>query len=345
MYSTCSFCHRRFARNDAIERFPVGRRLAFDAAKARLWVVCATCQQWNLSPLEVRWEAIEEAERAFRATRLRTSTDQVGLARLRDGTELVRIGKPLRPEFAAWRYGARFRSRWWKEAAFGALSLSAMAVAGPIGGASLGALPYLALRALQIRFAHGKFAAVLTRKGGQRLEIGYGAAARSRIEPSRSSAEGFRLLIPIESKAFTYTGIDSGATSHSRLLLEGTEALEAARQFLPKLNLGGGLGFSVRKAVRILESEGSIAGTFRLAASRQKGRSWINGTEGLERLSTPTRLALEMAAHEELERRALEGELALLENAWKEAEAIAAIADSLTLPDRVRSEWQRLKGS
>ena len=41
------------------------------------------------------------------------------------------------------------------------------------------------------------------------------------------------------------------------------------------------------------------------------------------------RLALEMASHEETERRAMEGELALLEAAWKNAEEIAAIADAL----------------
>ncbi len=46
----------------------------------------------------------------------------------------------------------------------------------------------------------------------------------------------------------------------------------------------------------------------------------------------PTRLALEMALHEERERRALEGELWVLEQAWKEAEEIAGIADSLLLP-------------
>ena len=39
-----------------------------------------------------------------------------------------------------------------------------------------------------------------------------------------------------------------------------------------------------------------------------------------------------MALHEEQERRALEGELWILEQAWKEAEEIAAIADNLLLP-------------
>jgi hypothetical protein len=47
------------------------------------------------------------------------------------------------------------------------------------------------------------------------------------------------------------------------------------------------------------------------------------------------RLGLEMAAHEESERRALEGELAALEQAWKEAEQIAGIADDLLIPESV----------
>ena len=40
-------------------------------------------------------------------------------------------------------------------------------------------------------------------------------------------------------------------------------------------------------------------------------------------------VALEMALHEETERRALDGELAMLEAMWREAEQIAAIADRL----------------
>jgi hypothetical protein len=52
------------------------------------------------------------------------------------------------------------------------------------------------------------------------------------------------------------------------------------------------------------------------------------------------RLALEMAAHEESERRALEGALAELENAWREAEEIAAIADRLLVPPSIDA-WIR----
>src|SRR5919197_2778529 len=111
MYSTCLFCHETLGTNEVIEAFPIGRRLAFDASKGRLWVVCRKCERWNLTPLDERWEAIEECERLFSETRLRASTDNIGLAKLREGLELVRIGNALRPEMAAWRYGDQFGRR------------------------------------------------------------------------------------------------------------------------------------------------------------------------------------------------------------------------------------------
>jgi hypothetical protein len=51
-----------------------------------------------------------------------------------------------------------------------------------------------------------------------------------------------------------------------------------------------------------------------------------------------------MALHEERERRALEGELRLLETAWKEAEEIAAISDDLVLPPGAREMIERERG-
>ena len=111
MYKTCIYCHRNLGENESVENFPVGRRLAFDAEKGRLWVVCDNCRRWNLTPLEERWEAIEECERYYRDTTIRYSTDNIGLAQLGEGLDLVRIGKPQRPEFAAWRYGRQFMRR------------------------------------------------------------------------------------------------------------------------------------------------------------------------------------------------------------------------------------------
>ena len=54
-------------------------------------------------PLEERWEAVEAGERLYRDASLRAQTGEIGLAQLREGLQLVRIGPPLRPEFAAWR--------------------------------------------------------------------------------------------------------------------------------------------------------------------------------------------------------------------------------------------------
>src|SRR5262245_30521346 len=111
MYATCLFCDADLGRNEILPSFPVGVRLAFDSARGRLWVVCPSCNRWNLSPLDERWEAIEECERRFRASHLRFSTDNIGLACLREGVALIRIGPALKPEIAAWRYG-RLLGRW-----------------------------------------------------------------------------------------------------------------------------------------------------------------------------------------------------------------------------------------
>ncbi|MEP7381684.1 MAG: hypothetical protein ABI910_08360 [Gemmatimonadota bacterium] len=75
--------------------------------------------------------------------------------------------------------------------------------------------------------------------------------------------------------------------------------------------------------------------TERMALALTGRTFWGNGGIGSEPstalLDVPLvdRLALEMAAHEESERRALDGELAELAAAWREADEIATIADAL----------------
>ena len=111
MYSTCMFCNKPLGTNEVLETFPVGRRLAFDAERGRLWVVCRKCERWNLTPIEERWEAVEALEAIYRGTKVRASTENIGIARHREGLDLVRIGQPMRQEFAAWRYGDQFGRR------------------------------------------------------------------------------------------------------------------------------------------------------------------------------------------------------------------------------------------
>ena len=96
---------------------------------------------------------------------------------------------------------------------------------------------------------------------------------------------------------------------------------------------GSSGGADWRLGVRPLEGE--LSEVERLAL-RLTGRTfWGHGGIGSEPraalIDVPLvdRLALEMAAHEDTERRALDGELAELEAAWRDAEEIAAIADAL----------------
>jgi hypothetical protein len=111
MYATCLHCTRDLGANDVVETLPIGRRIAFDAQEGRLWVVCRSCAKWNLVPFDTRLETIDRCEQLFHDTRHRYSTRQIGLAKLREGLELIRIGAPLRPEFVAWRYGESYRLR------------------------------------------------------------------------------------------------------------------------------------------------------------------------------------------------------------------------------------------
>src|SRR5690606_19315615 len=138
MYSTCLFCTKPLGTNEVLETFPIGRRIAFDERRGRLWVVCRHCERWNLSPLEERWEAVEACERMFRDTRIRVSTENVGLARHREGLELVRIGAPLRPEFAAWRYGDQFGRRRRRALLYGAGGIALFAGINFTGLAAVG---------------------------------------------------------------------------------------------------------------------------------------------------------------------------------------------------------------
>jgi hypothetical protein len=328
MYATCIYCHKPLGANEIVEHFPVGRRLAFDAAKGRLWVVCRSCERWNLSPLETRWEAIEECERRFHDTRLRVSTDNIGLARLSEGLELVRIGEPLRPEFAAWRYGDQFGRRRRRAIVLGtgvAVGVGAVIVGASAAGVGIGGLGGLwgnlpsiinSVRSVKLKTPDGR---ILKVRGTE-----YDKVALQRERDLNQPVLSFKHKRQVET-------------------FSGEPALRLAGRLLPAINYSGGGKRTVADAVRDIED---LRGPEAYLARRLPLIPPLGGKSKrtpVAKLPAPHRLAIEMALHEEAERRAIEGELELLEEAWREAEEIAAIADNLLVPEQVEEQLAALK--
>ena len=348
MYSTCLFCNSALGANQVIEAFPVGRRLAIDQAKGRLWVVCPKCERWNLTPLEERWEAIEQSEKLYRDARKRVATDNVGLARLADGTTIVRIGEPLRPEFAAWRYGDQFgrrRNRQVLMAAGGIAAVGAVFTGFAAAGIGVGGFAWM--------FANS----------GQALIRGDPEEVIAKIPTERHGVIIVRRRHLAET---TLSRDDDGLMALDLRFKDGAdrfvgrEAERIASIVLPKVNRYGGNRKAVEEAVAEIERDGTAEAYIdRLTmVSRdytrpsKRGRrlqrafneaEWHRGDKGLFGLPGPHRLALEMALHEEAERRAMQGELRELEIAWQAAEEIAEISDNLFLPSSVTDAFARLK--
>ncbi|MBA3853263.1 MAG: hypothetical protein C0503_02550 [Gemmatimonas sp.] len=367
VYSTCTFCHAPLGANEALEHFPVGRKLAIDQARGRLWAVCVACGQWNLSPLEARWEAIEEGERLYRDTRLRTSTEHIGLARLRDGTELIRIGEPLRPEFAAWRYGERFAQRYRVSGRIGAAAGAAawgMKFAGPVlnivataptvGILTVGTVAQLLRRRLTAAWVE------LPEVG--RVRLTYVHVSHLEVKRDPDADGGWSLRLPYEPPDV------SPRIARFRdpfVSVRGPAAASLASQLMPRINRGGGRKADIADAVRTLEMHGSTDALMRLGTTFTKAvREQDIAELGIDPEDQPklaekefvalhsgefartpahVRLAIEMALHEETERRALQGELAELERRWQEAEEVAAIADGLVESPAVAKALERLR--
>jgi hypothetical protein len=200
---------------------------------------------------------------------------------------------------------------------------------GPLGGAAV----------------HGRAEAVVARvrdNDGAVLRVERrGARSTSLLRPELCDGSLALLLVHQTEKM-------RGALGTSRYvsgtqLLTGAAAMRAAQQLLPTVNRFGASKTLVNDAVSLIADAGDPAQAITsLAATR--GRLSVDWEEdytlrqplpehkrpcSLGHLVTAERLALEMALHEETERRAMDGELAALETAWREADEVARIADSL----------------
>jgi len=338
MFKTCIYCNRNLGSNDAVENFPIGRRLAFDQEKGRLWVICDHCRRWNLSPLEERWEAIEECERQFYDTSRSFSTDNIGLAQLSEGLDLVRIGRPKRREFAAWRYGREFLQRRIRSAVSAAVQV-VLGVGSAVAGANV--LPlFFAVR-------NQRVVARVRGSEGQRLSITHNDLRKAAIHRA-AAPDGWSLKVSYRPGERTFLLWKQGKGKRQEAVLSGPVAMRAAGQMLPRVNEWGASDAQVRAAVSLIEENRNPERLFeRVAALQAEKRAegaLMADPKLLRKIDANARLALEMASHEESERRALEGELAELQAAWSEAEEIASIADRLLIPERVEEiidGWKR----
>ncbi len=327
MYTTCLHCHAPLGENDTIEHFTVGQRLAFDAAKGRLWVVCGKCRRWNLSPLEERWEAIEDCERVFSLTKTRASTDNIALARRPDGLELVRVGAPQLPEFAAWRYGSSLHQRWktrglpWAAIPFTGYGLQLAMQANVIGFApamagiaGVGGIIYLVHRSygrVKVRLPDGRVVTVRHSMGKE-------------VQLAPDAEHGWALNVASKDDASVATGM---AATHG------------LRGVLTALNFFGGKRSDVSDATTLLANAGDPRRFLEQVAAVSAKHKLPN----IGVLPPDVRLGLEMALHEDSERAALEGELELLREEWKLSEEVAKIADDMFLPAGVSRAFAKLK--
>src|ERR1041385_758185 len=341
MYRTCLFCHADLGSNQSVEDLQVGRRIAFDSGKGRLWVVCRKCERWNLTPFDDRWEAMEGGERLFGDTRVRFSTDEIGLARLRDGTELVRIGEPLRPEFAAWRYGDQFGRRRTRHILLIGAGVTAgvgLMFAPTLLGLSVGGGGgWQIFNSVRQVIRHKRVVARVPLEDGSHLELNQPQVDRTRlVAPGRGAP--VHLQIPARKKPSLWTPRDPGEP----MVLEGDAARTALQRILPRINRSGASQAKVREAVQVLEQTPDHSAL----ASRVAGTAGVSWSgrkqEWLAALPVELPLALEMTSHEEAERRWLAGELLDLEQAWREAEELAAIADKLGIPEVVEARIEAM---
>jgi hypothetical protein len=355
MYSACQVCRRSLGHNTSIPHMTIGRRLVYDTVRGRLWIVCLKCQEWSLTPLEERWEAIEECERLFSAATVhvsnRTTASTIGLAQCGD-VELLRIGDAPRDDIANARYGPRLLRR---QARRRRLAIVAGAAAGAVAGmfilfgASTGSAPataYLVTVGLYVAYSLGsaahRFRLVrFHRADGSAVWLTAGDLKTVEVPPQRTHHElnGTDLAL--------WNGKADERFYHESVLTP----LAAV---LPALNASGGSPQTIAAAVKLVDAaeaavrrEAPSATSLRDRKGRAPWQRLLQGTKGSEPYlySRPLveRLALEMAVAEELERSALEEDVAKVNSRVAEQSEVAGIADDMFLPQGVLDWIARFK--
>ncbi len=333
MFTRCLFCHTPFAPNETLEYFPRAKRIAFDGARGRLWAVCSSCHRWNLTPIEDRWEALEELEKTTRdSSRLLSQTDNISL--LKSGElEIVRVGQAKLTEEAWWRYGREMMRRQKLSYVIRGVELAAaIGLSFVTGGGAFnimynsGGIVTTLVKLKKFGFNAWQGEAVCPRCGSVTKKLRFSRANRARIIPV-----GDEIAVSFQCAKCRYFDPDQ------RPRIEGMAAEHVLRRVLAHRHFNGASEKRVREATGLIEQVGSPAALTRTIASE---RMLIKDVDN--RRNRARSIALEIAVNDDNERKMLELELAEIEQRWREEEEIAAIVDGeLTavpiLPKQIQS--------
>lgn len=326
MFSTCLHCTKDLGTNEIVETLPIGRRLAFDAAQGRLWVVCRHCAKWNLVPFDTRLESIDACERLYRDTKTRYATDNIGLARVKEGLELVRIGQPLRPEFASWRYGDSFGKRRRRNLVIGGATIvGGIAVISGAGalGIGFGMAPHM-FTLYHSLFQKARPTVRVPRHDGAPIELS--AELVPEIRVIKHPEAGWALRTKVLQPGYIHRKLRR--VDAREVVFTGDEAERLLVSTLAHQNKYEGTAKQIKEALQLVEARADLNALIIGGGMPTREGS---GTRKLLNLPGRWRLAVEMALHEEREREALAGELKLLEWEWREADRLAKISDDLQL--------------
>lgn len=317
MYHRCLFCHSRFATNAEFPELPIGRRIAFDPVRGRLWVVCRRCDGWNLSPFDRRIETIDQCEALWEEAKRVDTTPGITLFRTGKGVELLRVGEDTRAEFTSWRLGSRFMHR--------------QGIRGIQLGLGLG------IAGLVVAGAVKTFGVVVGIYGVVLLSVYFERVWNRPIVQVPTAPGPWPVTRRDLRRAVWFPGHGSGVLRIPKggPVWTGADAAVPLMLMMPLINRSGGSRRQRARAVALLESLKDPLEMFGYAAERWPGR--------LRSMPIDARLALEMATNEQVERDNVEGDLESLADAWHEAEETAAIADSLLIPDWMDSIIARWK--
>ena len=319
MFSRCIFCHTAFSANEAFAHVPLGTRLAYDPARGRLWIVCSGCQRWTLTPIEERWEALEEVERAVTDRgRLLSQTENIALIRV-PPVDIVRVGRARLVEEAWWRYGRELQQRNTVYRRVNWLQTGASVVVG-----------------MSIGWWFAMFSHDTDVFNNTRRWLRFGTVAwRGSVECSNCGAPLKEIPFDKSERLVLHNAHDGGVAIGRRCrrcragyqLIEGAPAHHTLRRVLAYQHFSGASEKRVRAATDRIDHAGSPE---LLVQTLAQSRPAIRDLRGKK--ARTDAIALEIALNDAVERTMLEVQLRDLEAHWRAEEELAAIVDGELTP-------------